>query len=159
VPARFVFTVQIGADVAGISGAGDGVTWRLVGANNREMGRSPQLFASLPACREAVGRLQASLREAQSVLSADPVTGHWGWRVEVGVVTVATGSRLYQRQRECKCSASQFLALAPTALVAPDVVSRPPVRGLRRPEFLVPRRAADDALLLPGGRANRVPQS
>lgn len=91
------------------------VAWRLVGANNRELGRSAQTYADLIDCSESVVRLRQTVLTAQSAVSVDPSTGCWYWRLDVDGVPVASAGRAYQRQRECLYSLEQFQRAAPAA--------------------------------------------
>jgi hypothetical protein len=91
------------------------VAWRLVGANNRELGRSSQTYADLIECSESVARLRQAVLVAQAAVSVDPSTGCWYWRLDVQGVPIASAGRVYQRQRECLYSLEQFQRAAPSA--------------------------------------------
>lgn len=91
------------------------VAWRLVGANNRELGRSGETFADITDCRAAIARTCAQLTSCPPGMMADPSTGSWYWRLDVGPETLAVSGRAYQRQRECSYSFGQFLIAAPGA--------------------------------------------
>jgi hypothetical protein len=118
--------------------------WRLVGGNNREIGRSPRTFPSFHDCYQAVRDLQHQLPRAVLVLRHDDRENRWAWRAHVDDVSVATSGRLYQRHRECQSNAKQFFELLPEATTAYDVVTTPAARlpygGLVPEQF-----TADDA--------------
>ncbi|MCX4776670.1 hypothetical protein [Streptomyces sp. NBC_01264] len=45
------------------------MTWRLVGSNNHELGRSPSMFRALGACGAAVDRLRERIGEAVPIVA------------------------------------------------------------------------------------------
>lgn len=49
-------------------GGPDAVTWRLVGSNNHELGRSPSVYRALGACGAAVERLRERIAEAVPIV-------------------------------------------------------------------------------------------
>lgn len=98
--------------------------WRLVGANNRELGRSAQTFSNVGACRGAVAHLLQCLDDAQSHLAINNDTGLWTWRLNIGDQWIAVAGRSYQRRRECLYNVTRFLAAAPTAELAGDLLGR-----------------------------------
>ncbi|MFD9482128.1 hypothetical protein [Streptomyces nojiriensis] len=51
------------------------MTWRLVGANNHELGRSPHVHSSLTACCSAVERLRAEAARVSALVVMAPGTG------------------------------------------------------------------------------------
>ncbi|MEU9085689.1 hypothetical protein [Streptomyces sp. NPDC048357] len=60
----------------GAKGSGpEAVTWRLVGANNHELGRSPHVHSSLTACCAAVQRLRAEADRVTALVVMSPGTG------------------------------------------------------------------------------------
>lgn len=92
--------------------------WRLVGANNRELGRAPEPVGTEAACCEAVARLQARLPEAAGRIKLAGTANTWSWAVECDGELLAVSGRAYLRQRECQYSLWQFLAAAAVATVA-----------------------------------------
>jgi hypothetical protein len=124
------------------------VGWRLVGANNRELGRSSKVYADLAACRAAVLDLQRNIASAQPVIASSLGTRMWTWRLDIGGRWVASAGRLYQRRRECQHNLAQFIEVAPTAVSATDIVVRTRGRELRQALRIgdaVPQRAAESA--------------
>jgi uncharacterized protein YegP (UPF0339 family) len=99
--------------------------WRLLAANNRELGRSPQVHAALTECQQAAVRMVTDFEALTTVVSADSARGLWRWRLDGADSAVAVSSRLYLRQRECVYSLRQFLQAAPTAVIfdAPDAAT------------------------------------
>ncbi|MFB7179970.1 hypothetical protein ACFCYI_20025 [Streptomyces sp. NPDC056257] len=94
---------------------GDGpeaVTWRLVGANNHELGRSPHVHSSLTACCAAVQRLRAEADRVTALVVMSPGTGTGtGTRAHTGT---GTGSRT---------GAGSRTAVAPATAVAPGTAA------------------------------------
>ncbi len=94
------------------------VAWRLLGANNRELGRSGSTFADLTGCIASIGALKQALEDSTSLVAPDPSTGSWYWRLDFGGEPLAVAGRAYRRQRECVYSLEQFRAAAPDAQLA-----------------------------------------
>ncbi|GAA1949297.1 hypothetical protein [Catenulispora subtropica] len=92
--------------------------WRLVGANNRELGRAPEAVAGEGTCCEAVLALQAKLPDASGRVKLAGTANTWSWTVECDGELLAVSGRAYLRQRECQYSLWQFLAAAAVATVA-----------------------------------------
>lgn len=111
---------------------GVGVAWRLLGANNRELGRCQRPFGSLDACRVQVALLRAGLDDAQRVVSRGSSGSGWLWSLTLGDVVLARAARLFHRERECEYSLMQFLAAAPeAALRLPTSIDSLPLVGAR----------------------------
>ncbi|MEU7607243.1 hypothetical protein AB0B78_12130 [Streptomyces sp. NPDC040724] len=64
-----------GSDQSAKGGGPEAVTWRLVGANNHELGRSPDVHSSLTACCAAVQRLRAEADRVTALVVMSPGTG------------------------------------------------------------------------------------
>lgn len=122
-----------------VSGSGGAVTWRLVGANNHELGRSPQAHSSLAVCVAAVALLQGEVERTMPVLALSDRTGAWTWQLVLDERRVAVAVRGYLRQRECRNSLELFVSAAAAAQVASGVTYTRRLRGLQPPD-------ADDAM-------------
>ncbi len=92
--------------------------WRLVGSNNRELGRSYAVFADLVSCIEALDEFQSRASRLVPVVAPDPGQGTWGWRLDLDGQPVAASGRGYRRQRECLYSLGQFSGALPAAVVS-----------------------------------------
>jgi hypothetical protein len=91
------------------------VTWRLLGSNNREMGRSVTTYAALDECQEAVHHLKREVERLTSrLVTADP-RGSWGWSLWLADEEVAVSARLFSRLREARSNVEQFLEKVPAA--------------------------------------------
>jgi hypothetical protein len=97
--------------------------WRLVGANNRELGRSAVSFVSYPVARQAVADVRAHWAELSRVVASSAVTGRWSWRVDFDGVAVAVSGRYYERQIDSRHGAERFVALLPTVGLADGVIA------------------------------------
>lgn len=89
--------------------------WRLVGANNRELGRMALGMGELVSCCEGMELLRGGLERAVTRVKPAVSADAWGWALEIDGVTVAISGRSYMRQRECQYSLTQFLAAVPEA--------------------------------------------
>ncbi|MFF3558888.1 hypothetical protein ACFYXS_02430 [Streptomyces sp. NPDC002574] len=105
--------------------------WRLVGANNRELGRSARVYASLAECQAAVLRLRENIGQVRAQLAMADAGSTWTWRVALGGKDVAVSGRTYQRQRECQQNLGLFLAAVTVAEMTEGTAHRPRLRGLR----------------------------
>jgi hypothetical protein len=131
---------------------GSWCAWRLLGGNNRDLGRSARLFPDVPECLASVGVVRQRAGELAPVMSADPDTGMWLWRLELDGVAVAVAARPYFRQREGQYSLGQFLAALPE--VGP-VAQTPMTRRHERPG--ASRDPADQGVARSPGRRGRPP--
>jgi hypothetical protein len=95
--------------------AADGTwsSWRLLGRNNHELGRSGRLFADDEDCVAALLMFRnLDVREHATVA----VRGEaWWWQIELRGERTAVSSRGYQRQRECRYNLEHFLTQTPAA--------------------------------------------
>ena len=92
--------------------------WRLVGANNRELGRAPASDSAEAACCVAVAMLRGKLPTASARVTVAAPNSSWTWLVESDGEVLAVSGRTYLRQRECQYSLWQFLATAAVAAMA-----------------------------------------
>ena len=99
------------------SGGSGGVGWRLLGANNRELGRSAAVYVDAEAALESLSRLRNLTGVAHIV--QQPQTGLWAWRLQDEDVLVAHSGRGFRRERECRYNLEQFrdaVASAPVSV-------------------------------------------
>jgi hypothetical protein len=95
----------------------ESVAWRLLGANNRELGRSTHGFPDLATGRADLERLRQQLDLVESRLSISTPRGSWVWQLLLDGDDVARSARSFSRMRECRYSLEQFLEHAPGASV------------------------------------------
>ncbi len=99
----------------------DHVAWRLLGANNRELGRSPVWYPDVDSCREAVRALKREIGGVTpAIMSVALPGGAWSWRLAVSGTPVAMAGRHYHRQRECAYNLNHFVAAVPDARIADE---------------------------------------
>jgi hypothetical protein len=101
-----------------------GVSWRLLGGNNRELGRSARVFSGLEACHLAALDVQLRVSAATPELRSEAKTGKWTWQLRLDGEPVAIAGRSYLRLRECQYNLAQFISFAPAAGVAHATVGR-----------------------------------
>jgi hypothetical protein len=106
--------------------------WRLVGGNNRELGRSALPYPDVATCLAAVTFLREHLNEADTLLANTSTTGLWLWRLNIGDRWMAVAGRSYLRRRECQYNLAQFVAEAPTATFPSAISGRLEVHGRQR---------------------------
>ena len=90
------------------------VGWRLLATNNRDLGRSPDTYPDLAACRDAVLLLQKHA-PALRVVTVRSGPSSWNWRIVDGDRIVAVASRDYQRRIQADQAAAVVLGLLPGA--------------------------------------------
>ena len=112
--------------------------WRLIGANNRELGRSPVTYEGLAAARAMASTVRSRAADLSAVLTNEETDGSWAWRARLGESVVAVAGRTYLRQRECQYNYQQFLLALGSATESLSPLARPRVR-LRRLASLPPR--------------------
>jgi len=105
------------------------VTWRLLGANNRELGRSARSYPDQSGGWQAIERLRAGVARAEPRLSILTPRGNWGWQLLLDGEEVAVSARLFSRLRECRYSVEQFLEKVPDAGLT---ISSPTARDRRK---------------------------
>jgi hypothetical protein len=101
-------------------GVGAPVRWRLLSANNRDMGRGAKDFDDEDACLlgiadfiDSVGILAPSLVRAPD--------NRWAFRLMRKDEVLATSGHAFDRRTRCERAAVRFLELAPTAELRPGV--------------------------------------
>jgi hypothetical protein len=111
---------------------GRGWHWRLLGANNRSLARSPEAFADrATALREAA---ETPGRAARGRLAIVGNGRGWHWVLLEGETVRAVSTTRYQRRLDCVRATRRFRSTAATAH-GPHVASRPVIGpSLRLPE-------------------------
>ena len=114
------------------TGAVGPYAWRLLGANNRDLGRSATVFPDAAACETSIAALRQLADRGVATSTRDGQRGTWTWRLDAGPgLPVARSARGYVRQRECQYALAAFRDVAPLAEVVQAVVPRPMSRELR----------------------------
>jgi hypothetical protein len=105
-----------------LPGGKGGVGWRLLGMNNRELGRSAHSFPDAEAAQSAIARLRADLDQSSGHIGHDPASQSWQWRLDGSDGPVAVSGRGFRHERECRYNLEQFLVAAPVAPAAKQEV-------------------------------------
>jgi hypothetical protein len=108
------FQLIPGARLAAANGSA-GVGWRLLGSNNRELGRSANAYTDAESALIAIGRTRLLAPEGEAHIVHDPSTGLWAWHLDDDGAMAATSGRGFRHERECRYNLEQFRAAAPTA--------------------------------------------
>ena len=98
-----------------LPGGKGGVGWRLLGTNNRELGRSAHAFPDAEAALGAISRLRSDLTSGGGHVGHDPSDMSWHWRLDGADGPLAVSGRGFRHERECRYNLEQFLAAAPEA--------------------------------------------
>jgi hypothetical protein len=97
-------------------GIGSGVGWRLLGSNNRELGRSAGHYQDAEAALESIERIRALAPTGEAHIVHSASAGHWVWQLCDGdSLNVAASGRGFRHERECRYNLEQFREAAPVA--------------------------------------------
>jgi hypothetical protein len=123
--------------------------WRLLGANNRELGRSFRTFPDRTSCADAADHLQVSVDRVEPVVVAGLRSGNWYWELYVDGEAAATSARAFRRPRDSEYNLAHFVTSLHVAA--------------RMSQLVVPRQAGAsnsivldrmDEVLIPNGRSS-----
>jgi hypothetical protein len=131
---RFLFVSGVRGEPQAELSRLTGVSWRLLGGNNRELGRSAEVFSDLQDCQLAALDVRERIADAAVELRSENGSGRWTWQLRLDDQPVAIAGRSYLRLRECQYNLAQFIAFAPAAGVAHATIGRR--QGNGRPEVL-----------------------
>jgi hypothetical protein len=92
-----------------------GVSWRLLGTNNRELGRAAVSYADAEAAQQAIVRIRELALQGEAHIVHEPHGGRWAWHLDDAGVRVATSGRGFRHERECRYNLEQFRDAAPDA--------------------------------------------
>ena len=112
-PGQMAIRAGSEADIPGVNW----LLWRVLSANNRELGRSFTAFSSLRDAEEDFELFRASVANAAPCIEHAVGGVEWKWTLRIEDIPRARSSRGYERLRECHYSLSQFLDAAPSAPV------------------------------------------
>jgi hypothetical protein len=104
-------------------GHGSWYGWRLMGANNRELGRSARSFGSYPLTCRAVAELQRDVGRLAVRSVPDATTGRWVWWLDLDGAAVAASGRWYEREHDARHGAARFVSQTARAGLADGVVT------------------------------------
>jgi hypothetical protein len=95
------------------------LTWRVIAANNRALGRSPGTFSDFEECIQAAHVLHVRAAELNPTTAFDRATLTWRWAVLLDGRPVAECARVYRRRIECARALNQFTSIVEAA--APEI--------------------------------------
>ena len=124
------FQLVPGGRLVGSTGGG-GVGWRLLGSNNRELGRSALSYVDAESALQAVSRVRELADSGEAHILHHRGTTLWAWHLEDDGVLVANSGRGFRYERECRYNLEQFRAAAPGAPASDSHV--PPEFPWQRP--------------------------
>jgi hypothetical protein len=90
------------------------VNWRLLGGNNRDLGRGFESFPDTEACRLGIKNLLAGLDQTETSLVRTEAS-RWEWRLRQDGQVVARSGHTFDRRTRCDQASLLFLSLAPQA--------------------------------------------
>jgi hypothetical protein len=105
----------------------DGVHWRLLSANKRDIGHSGSGFPDVAAGLADLETMLAHLADLKPVYSFKGQ--RWSWALGLEEQVLAKSSRSFDRRVRCVAACERFIRTAPLAMVSP-------VLGRRRPAGL-----------------------
>jgi hypothetical protein len=93
--------------------------WRLLSGNNRQLGRSAELFAGVAEARRAATMIRdrAGSLEQYVVRLMAPV--RWGWSLVLDEIVVAVSGRAYEGERTAMRALGLFFSAAVEAPLDP----------------------------------------
>jgi hypothetical protein len=97
------------------------VWWRLLSANNRDLGRSVSSHPDTDACIASLNALLLGLDTLEPLVRRRHST-EWRWQLCADGDPVIDGAHGYDRQIRCEQAARQFVRHAATAVVSPTLV-------------------------------------
>ena len=98
------------------------VHWRLLSANNRQLGRSAHAFPDASGALTAVARLAAALLDAEPEVVLLGRRYGWGWTVTLAGEVEAISGRGYERSGLAGHALHLFLTGLPSAAQAPPLL-------------------------------------
>ena len=107
---------------------GPEIHWRLLGGNNREVGRGAERYADVEAAIVAIKHIQ--LRVADLVPQVGRATpNQWRWTLSLdGTIVVASG-HAFDRQIRCEQALAQFRLLFGSAPIGDGLMASGSRRG------------------------------
>jgi hypothetical protein len=112
-----------------------GVRWRLLGGNNRELGRGLLAYPDAEQCRAGLARTILELPSlVPAVMRVDH--SHWGWRLRSGSLEIVGSGHPFDRRPRCEEACTRFVEMAPHASVRDVLTVMPYGSRSMRPSVL-----------------------
>jgi hypothetical protein len=112
------------------------ICWRLLSPNNRQLGRSADVFDSLAGCVHAVELFLVGLKDAEPLVTRHMVPVRWTWRMLEGNHVVAMSGRWFEAERQAIRTMDKFLTSAELASAVPEVMGPHSTRHEPSPDLL-----------------------
>ena len=113
------FQLIPGGRVARLDGGVGGVAWRLLGPNNRELGRSARAYADAEQAHQSIELIRRAAHAAAASVHHRTDTGLWVWSMHDDRDVLVTSGRGFRHERECRANLEHFREAAPTATLTP----------------------------------------
>ena len=97
------------------------VRWRLLGGNNRELGRGTGEYSNADVARRAIRRLQQSAGDLEHNLQRGGASS-WSWVLSLDGVAIATSGHRYDRLIRCRQGLAHFVEQLARCDVGPGVM-------------------------------------
>jgi hypothetical protein len=101
------------------------LSWRVIAANNRPLGRSTATYGDYVECVAATNELRTHAADLKTSLTFEHATATWRWSAELNGTLVAASVRDYLRRVECLRAANQFVEIAASAPAVVDEIRYP----------------------------------
>jgi hypothetical protein len=99
---------------------GDGVQWRLLGGNNRDLGRGALAYPDAESCLLAIKQLVHSLPDLIPAIRRTP-PNLWVWQLRLDDLVVVASAHSYDRQIRAEHAGKRFLDCAGAASVSDTI--------------------------------------
>jgi hypothetical protein len=135
---RFIFTLARRPPSARAADDYPGalVWWRLLSGNNRQLGRSAELFDGVAEARRAAATVRDAATSVERYVVRQLAPVRWGWSLMLDGIVVAVSGRGYEGERTAAHALELFLAAAAEAPLDPR-------QDLVPPQSSTDRRTAD----------------
>ncbi|HEY2044456.1 MAG TPA: hypothetical protein VGH11_17405 [Jatrophihabitans sp.] len=90
--------------------------WRLLSANNRDLGRGGAGYQTAEECLQAIDTLLGRLHECEAAIRPGP-QNRWLWSLRLAGTVLAVSGHGFDRQIRCMRAQAQFVSYAPAAVV------------------------------------------
>lgn len=110
--------------------AGALVRWRLLSGNNRQLGRSAELFDGVAEARQAATTIRDAADSVEQYVVRLTAPVRWGWSLMLDGIVVAVSGRAYEGERTAVHALELFLSAATAAPLDPSHDLIPPQRGV-----------------------------
>jgi hypothetical protein len=119
------------------------VRWRLLSGNNRQLGRSAELFDGVAEARQAATRIRDGTGSLEQYVVRLVAPVRWAWSLVLDGILVAVSGRAYEGERTAVHALELFLSAAAAAPLDPSHDAIPPQRSVEMLDRSPQRTEAD----------------